>query len=227
MILRITRHGQPALADMPKGANYELPDNDYVLTPLGREQAEFLGNRLKKENFKGRIIPSPYARTMETASIIGAICGVTISPEPRFQERLFYDDAVCPGMTMEELRKNYSNIAPGAILEYPWIVLKGPEPAEDVEKRVWNFLDELLAAPPAEDILLAGHGASVGAATRYLVKKAGFSGNCGISFNAAVCIFEICDDGSVKLIEPWNTDHIPVEKVTSNKRSYAEVMAEL
>ncbi|MBQ9755653.1 MAG: histidine phosphatase family protein [Lentisphaeria bacterium] len=227
MILRITRHGQPALADMPKGANYELPDNDYVLTPLGREQAEFLGNRLKKENFKGRIISSPYARTMETASIIGAICGVTVSPEPRFQERLFYDDAVCPGMTMEELRSNYPNIAPEATLAHPWIVLKGPEPAEDVEKRVWNFLDELLAAPPAEDILLAGHGASVGAATRYLVEKANYTGNCGISFNAAVCIFEICDDGSVKLIEPWNTDHIPVEKVTSNKRSYAEVMAEL
>ena len=49
MILRITRHGQPAVDDMPKGANYELPDNDYVLTPLGREQAELLGERLKKE----------------------------------------------------------------------------------------------------------------------------------------------------------------------------------
>ncbi|MBR7138127.1 MAG: histidine phosphatase family protein [Lentisphaeria bacterium] len=227
MILRITRHGQPALADMPKGANYELPDNDYVLTPLGREQAELLGKHLQKENFKGRIISSPYARTIETASIIGAICGVTVAPEPRIQEILFFDQPRCPGMTMEEIRKNFPGIAPDATLEYPWIIPRGPESNEDVEKRVWPFLDELLAHPPKEDILLVGHGASVGAATSYLAKKAGFSGNWGISFNAALCTFEIDADGSVKFLVPWNTDHIPVEKVTSNKRSYAEVMAEL
>lgn len=225
MILRITRHGQPAVDDMPKGANYELPDNDYVLTPLGREQAELLGERLKKENFKGLILSSPYARTMETASIIGAICGVTVTPEPRFQEKLFYDDAVCPGMTLEELRRNYPNIAPDAVLEYPWIVLKGPECTEDVEKRVLPFLEELIANPPAEEVLLVGHGASVGVATRYLKEKANYTDYSGISFNAAVCTFEISDDGSVKLLAPWNTDHIPVEKVTSNKRSYEEVMA--
>ena len=227
MILRITRHGQPAIDDMPKGANYELPDNDYVLTPLGREQAERLGNRLKKENFKGLIISSPYARTMETATIAAAVCGVTVIPEPRFQERLFYDDAVCPGMTLEEIRSNYSNIAPDATLEYPWIVLKGPEPAEDVQKRVFDFLEELIAAPPAREVLLVGHGASVGAATHYLKEKACVTGYCGVSFNAALCTFEIAGDGSVKLLEPWNTDHIPVEKVTSNKRSYEEVMAEV
>jgi broad specificity phosphatase PhoE len=227
MILKITRHGQPAVDDMPKGANYELPDNDYVLTPLGREQAERLGKCLQKANFKGLIISSPYARTMETASIVGAICGVTVTPEPRFQERLFYDDAVCPGMTLEEIRRNYPNITPDAALEYPWIVLKGPEPAENVEKRVFNFLDELIADPPAEEILLVGHGASAGAATRYLKEKANFTGNCGISFNAAVCTFEVSADGSVKLLEPWNCNHIPLEKVTSNKRSYEEVMAEV
>ena len=224
MILRITRHGQPAVEDMPKGANYELPDNDYVLTPLGREQAELLGKRLQKANFKGKIISSPYARTMETASIVASICGVTVTPEPRFQEKLFYDDAVCPGMTMEEIRKNYPCIAPDATLEYPWIVLKGPEPTEDVEKRVLNFLEELLADPPAEEVLLVGHGASVGAATRFLADKANFTGNWGISFNAALCTFEIAEDGTVKLLEPWGVEHMPIEKVTSNKRSYEEVI---
>jgi hypothetical protein len=78
-----------------------------------------------------------------------------------------------------------------------------------------------------EEILLVGHGASAGAATRYLKEKANFTGNCGISFNAAVCTFEVSADGSVKLLEPWNCNHIPLEKVTSNKRSYEEVMAEV
>jgi hypothetical protein len=60
-----------------------------------------------------------------------------------------------------------------------------------------------------------------------LKEKANFTGNCGISFNAAVCTFEVSADGSVKLLEPWNCNHIPLEKVTSNKRSYEEVMAEV
>ena len=77
MILYITRHGQPALEGMKPGADYELPDGDYSLSALGREQAEFLGRHLKKENFDGIIISSPYARTMETASAAAAICGMS------------------------------------------------------------------------------------------------------------------------------------------------------
>ena len=38
---------------MPKGGNYEFPAGDYVLSPLGRKQAEFLGEHLKKTGFKG------------------------------------------------------------------------------------------------------------------------------------------------------------------------------
>ena len=61
--------------------------------------------------------------------------------------------------------------------------------------------------------------------TRYLKEKANYTDYSGISFNAAVCTFEIAPDGSVKLLEPWGVDHMPIEKVTSNKRSYEEVMA--
>ena len=223
MILYIARHGQPALDDMKPGADYELPDGDYPLSALGREQAEFLGKYLKQENFDGIILSSPYARTMETAAVVASICGVKIIPEPRFQERLFAAEPPCPGMTVEELRRFYP-LAPDAELEYPWLVANGPEEAVDVEKRVFPLIDELIFAPPAEKILLMGHGASVNTAKRFLAEKAGFSGDMGISFNAALCCFEVDHKRAVKLIYPMNFDHIPIGKVTSNKRSYAEVV---
>ena len=223
MILYIARHGQPALDDMKPGADYELPDGDYPLSALGREQAEFLGKYLKQENFDGLMISSPYARTMETAAVAASICGTSIVPEPRFQERLFAAEPPCSGMTIEELRRFYP-VSPDAELEYPWIITKGPEEAADVEKRVFPLVDELISAPPAEKILLIGHGASVNTAMRYLAEKANYSGNRGIAFNAAVSCFGIEHDGSVKLIHPMKFDYMPMEKVTSNKRTYEEVI---
>ena len=225
MILYITRHGQPALEGMKPGADYELPDGDYSLSALGREQADFLGRHLKKENFDDIIISSPYARTMETASAAAAICGTAILPEPRFQEQLFAAEPPCPGMTLETLRNYYPGIADNAVLEYPWIIARGPEESADVAKRVGSLLDELLLAPPADKVLLVGHGASVNAAMRYLAKKAGFTGHTGISFNAAIGCFEVSGSNSVRLVHPMSIDHIPLEKVTSNKRTYEEVMS--
>ena len=93
-----------------------------------------------------------------------------------------------------------------------------------MKKRVFPLIDELISAPPAEKILLIGHGASVNTAMRYLEQKANYSGNRGIAFNAAVGCFGIEHDGSVKLIHPMKFDYMPMEKVTSNKRTYDEVI---
>ena len=148
MIIRLARHGQPALEDMPKGANFEFPDSDYVLTPLGREQARLLGEHLKKCNFNGKVISSPYARTMETASIAAAVCGLAVTPDPGLQEMRFYPEPPCPGLTLEEMRASYPNIAPDAVLKHPWMVEKGPEEVQDVRDRVFPWLENLIAAPP-------------------------------------------------------------------------------
>ena len=103
-------------------------------------------------------------------------------------------------------------------------ISRAKEMAEKYGGRAVASAEELLADPPAEEVLLVGHGASVGAATRFLAEKANFTGNWGISFNAALCTFEIAEDGTVKLLEPWGVEHMPIEKVTSNKRSYEEVI---
>lgn len=222
MILYLARHGQPALEEMAPGGNYELPDGDYTLTALGREQAHLLGEHLKKRNFKGKVFSSPYARTMETASIAAGVCGLDIFPVPALQEIRFYPEPPCPGMTLEEMRCNYPNIAPEAALGYPWMSPKGPEEAADVQKRVFPFLESLTAVPPADELLLVGHGASVGAVKSFMIGKAGFKGYPGYNWNASLSTFEICADGRVDIIELNRTDFMPPEKITSNKRLYGD-----
>ena len=222
MRLYLARHGQPALENMPKGANYELPDGDYVLSVLGREQAHCLGVRLKEMHFSGKVFSSPYARTMETASIAAAVCGLEVIPEPRMQEMRFSPEPPCPGMTLAELKKNYHNTASDSELSYPWMLPQGPEDVSDVRKRIFPYVEELLAAPPAEEILLVGHGASVGAVKTFMIEKAGYTGYPGYNWNASLCTFDISGDGSVKIIELNAIDFMPLEKVTSNKRLYGD-----
>ena len=72
MKVYVTRHGQVA-TDAEYYGDVNYPRGDMPLSPLGREQAKLLGERLKKEGFNGRIFASPFIRTMETAELISEI----------------------------------------------------------------------------------------------------------------------------------------------------------
>ncbi len=222
MIVRFARHGQPALEGMPKGGNYEFPAGDYVLSPLGRKQAVFLGEHLKRTGFKGKVISSPYARTVETASIAAEVCGLDIYFEPRLQEMRFYPEPPCPGMTLEEIRANYPNVAPDAELAWPWMTPGGAEELDAVRARVDEFVAELLAAPPADDVLLVGHGASLQSLKWNFYARCGYTGKDNYNWNCSLSGFEVDDSGNVKMLEVARYDFIPLEFVTSNKRLYGD-----
>ena len=221
MILRFARHGQPALADMPKGLDYELPAGDYVLTPKGREQARCLGKHLKSIGFNGLIISSPYARTAETADVVAGECNLKFYLEWRIQERRFYPDQTCPGMTLEELHRYYKNLADDAEMEYPWMI-KELEELSDVRARVDSFVAELIADPPAEDILLLGHGASLQSLKWNFFERCGYTGKDNHNWNCSISSFEVNPDGSAKMLELARFDFMPLDLVTSNKRSYGD-----
>ncbi len=222
MIIRFARHGQPALGGMPKGKNYEFPDGDYVLSRLGRQQAEFLGRHLKSIGFNGKVITSPYARTVETASVAAEVCGSDIYFEPRLQEMRFYPESECPGMTLEELRANYPNVAPDAKLEWPWMTPGGAETIESVRARVDAFVAELIADPPADEVLLMGHGASIQALKWNFYDRSGYTGKDNYNWNCSLSSFEVDTSGCAKMIEVARFDFIPLEFVTSNKRLYGD-----
>lgn len=221
MIVRFARHGQPSLAGMPKGINYEFPPGDPVLTPLGREQAEFLGEHLRRNGFRGRVISSPYARTVETASIVAEVCGLDIYLEPRLQEMRFYPDPPCPGLTLAQLHRNYPNIAPDATLTHPWITPGGVEELSAVRSRVDGFVAELLAAPPAEDVLLVAHGAPLYALKANFFARAKYTGAEGYNWNCSLSSVRV-DGEKTEILELSRYDFMPTECVTSNRRLFGD-----
>jgi broad specificity phosphatase PhoE len=143
------------------------------LSDLGREQALLLGERLKKLGFTGAIYASPYRRTSETADVIAATLGATFYPQPAIREYvvrrgdgLSIDGFV--GQRLDDLRTRFSHLAADAALPHPWWTTES-EDSGDVEARVRPFLDSLIRRGEG-DALLVGHGASVGACVRYLLR---------------------------------------------------------
>jgi len=221
MILRFARHGQPALEGMPAGANHEIPPGDYPLSCLGLEQARCLGGHLKAERFRGLILTSPYARTAETANAVAEECGLRFYPEPRLQEMRFYPEPPCPGMTLEELRANYPRIAPDAVLVWPWLTPGGKEELEVVRARVDRFVEELLANPPADDILLVGHGASIQSLKWNFFARCDYEGADRHNWNCSISRFDITP-GGITMVELARCDFMPQQIITSNRRLFGD-----
>lgn len=81
MLVYMVRHAK-AERDSPTGR-----DEDRPLTPLGVEQARYLGDALAKaapplEHRPDRILTSPAERAARTAAIIADVVGVGAEPEP-------------------------------------------------------------------------------------------------------------------------------------------------
>lgn len=182
MKLYITRHGQVGLTAEYIGGDATLPRGEMPLSDLGREQATRLGQFLARRDFHGVILSSPFWRTMETAELIAQETGSVIIPTPWMHEILHDLEWVSQykGTSMEQLREWYPHMAEDATLEFPWWATN-LETTADVDKRVQAGIKALIEKykDTDEEILLVGHGASTGAANRYLkLKMEGFLWNC-------------------------------------------------
>lgn len=216
MKVYLTRHGQ-VLPDKFTGT-VDCPDGDIALSDLGEKQAEFLGKELALRNFKGIIISSPYLRTMTTAEAVASACDVKIYPEAVFREGVFSTKEIMSlkGMTLEELKERFPHVAEDAELEYPWWTIEIEDNPEAFSKRVDPLLDHLLASDHKE-ILLVGHGASVGATVRYFMRKFGFEKPSGLkNVNCNLTEFELDDNGELVRAVLFGNAHLPDEYLTSN-----------
>ena len=217
MIIRFARHGQPAITGLPPGTNHEFPPMDLELSVLGVEQAHRLGRHLKNEGFRGRIISSPLVRTVTTADIIAEECGLTFYLEPRMQEMRIYT-APYMGLNIDQIRKAFPRLAEDATLPWPWTVEDPNEQVEQVFIRVNELVKELLANPPSDDVLLIGHGATMGALKRFFFKRSGHEVDSPNYWNCALSRYDVAPDGSAVMVELARYDFMPDEMVTSNKR---------
>jgi broad specificity phosphatase PhoE len=218
MTLHLTRHGQvDQKTDHPVG--------DPHLSPLGREQARLLGERLRALGFSGRIFSSPYMRTIETANIVAEVAGASVIPAPEMREYVIRDDQMdsFKGLTLSELADRYSRVDGDMAFDYPWWTSE-IETQEIIEARVKPLVDRV--SKSGEDALLVGHGASVGGVHGYILGKHApdrlGSGEPG--WNCVLSSFQFEEE--FKLIRLLDTEHLPEDHVTSNAKTRAEVLKE-
>ena len=224
MLRYITRHGQTVdYRNIENDALY--PPGDIPLSDLGREQARMLGERMKGLGFCGHIITSPYMRTLETAEIIAKITGSKILPCSFMREIIKSQSHAdnFKGLTIEKIKEKYDCIDKDAELEYPWWyspegVLR-TETIEDVRARIVCGLEWIDKQFPNEELLLVGHGASVGELLSVLriPKKRGIR---TMIFNCSLSSIDTAD----KTVPTMHSDtaHIKYELTTSNFKTREE-----
>lgn len=227
MKIYITRHGQVCPTEY--FGNADFPMFDIPLSAIGQKQAECIAQVLKSRGFNGRIYSSPYRRTMMTAEAVARECNLPVFPEQALREILKTDEGAkeFKGMTIEQLKQEFSSVPENASLVYPWWKAC-KDTKETVIERVSLFWETLLQSEQNE-VLLVGHGATVFGTIYYLNQKFGFGfpddkeklGEhlAGRSLNCALSYVETDKNGKLIRGEFFNTKHLTDEMLTSNPRS--------
>ena len=165
MMRYVTRHGQVANYVSHEGGHL-YPPGDPPLSELGREQARRLGIHMRQIGFHGRIICSPFMRTLETAELVAKETGCPIVPFAPIREIFKGQESAdnFRGLTLEQIREKYDYIDPEARLAYPWWYGEDGQPhgeyMTDVHARVYKGLEPLERIYADTDLLLVGHSAS-------------------------------------------------------------------
>ncbi len=211
----IARHGQIASGEFLNN-NPNLPKNDPVLSDLGINQAELLAEELKRLNFNGEIFSSPFRRTLMTAQAAAKLLNCPIYPCASLREVVKVQDSLknFRGLTVEEIQNLFPETAKDATLVYPWWQ-NDVETSEDVAERVKPTIEKALEA--GKDILLVGHGASVFASFRVLMKKTEFHFEDPLPqwYNCALTQFKV-ENNTVTPITVNSVSHLPATMLTQN-----------
>lgn len=233
MHLYFTRHGQPQPQprSLGEGESADHLKGDPVLSPLGREQAQRLGDRLAQAGFEGAIYASPYRRTMETAQLVAERVDGRIVPCPPIREEVMRPGQMegFRGLTLVALRRAFPRIADDAALDHPW--WSGQvESRCDIEARVVGFVDRLIQRAGAQDgatsdALLVSHAGVAGAPPRGLLERMapGYPlDELPPTFNCALSVLRAGSES--KVIAVNCVRHLPAESVTANARTREEVL---
>jgi len=226
MKIYVTRHGQ-VRSYQNSTTDHMHPPGDNLLSDLGKEQARLLGIRLREMGFNGRIISSPYMRTLNTAEIIARETGCIVTPYAALREIIQSEGHAqnFKGLTIEEIREKYEFIDPEAELEYPWWKEDIDKPAKiedfetDVLPRVIEGYNALLEKYKGTDLLLVCHGASV-AGMHKILQIPSPKHTRTMNFNCSLSMIDI-DNPSEKTLK-FDTSHLTYETTTSNHMTREE-----
>jgi broad specificity phosphatase PhoE len=158
--IHLVRHGET-----PWNAQGRLQGQtpDVPLTERGRAQAEAVADALGDRPI-GAIISSDLVRAVATATPLALRLGLPIELAPPMREKGF---GALEGMRVAELEPELRTA-----LDRQWhdpdLAVDGGESHRELYTRVAAYLDELLAAPPADELVLVAHGGSVRVAVLHL-----------------------------------------------------------
>ncbi|KAH9584298.1 Histidine phosphatase superfamily [Trypanosoma melophagium] len=148
----ICRHGQDEdnLAGILNGRR------DRPLTELGREQANVVASRLKRSGvLYNAILTSPLRRADETARVIGATLGVSVTIDNELVER---DFGILTGKPISEIITYAGDdVLQGDKVLY-FLSVKNAEKFDDCYKRAENILKRVDADFAGKNVLLVCHG---------------------------------------------------------------------
>jgi 2,3-bisphosphoglycerate-dependent phosphoglycerate mutase len=132
----------------------EMGHLDSPLTPLGIQQAQALGHRLKNLGFDA-LYSSDLGRAVQTAEIIGRICDKPVQLNSSLRERHM---GVFQGLTREEISEKY----PEQMAAYERIgfldLIPGGETAQERTDRSVRILTEIASRHPEQTVVVVTHG---------------------------------------------------------------------
>jgi probable phosphoglycerate mutase len=154
----LVRHGESAPA-VP-GQPFPLRDGhgDPPLDPVGEQQAELLGERLRHERVDAIYVTS-LQRTHQTAAPLARRLGLEITEEPDLREVYLGDweggeFRIRAAAGDPVFRKIWE--------EERWDVIPGGEPQDAFDERVWRGLQRIVAAHPDQRVMVVAHGGVIG-----------------------------------------------------------------
>jgi 2,3-bisphosphoglycerate-dependent phosphoglycerate mutase len=159
LTIHLVRHGQTDWNREQRTQGW----TDIPLNALGVEQARWAADELAGRPI-GAVIASDLSRARSTAEPIAAAAGVDIVLEPAIRERGF---GVAEGLTDAEIERAFAGRLEGRWTD-PDFSFEGGESRRQVWSRVTPALAALIAAPPADEIVVVAHGGSLRAARAYL-----------------------------------------------------------
>lgn len=146
-VLYFTRHGQTIW----NVENKICGATDIELTPLGREQAIALGEKIKSENLQiDEILYSPLSRAADTAKHISEVTGIPLREEIRLKEQNFgkYESTARDGEEFKKAKMNFINS------------FEGGETMLQLAARIYSLIDEIQRQPEKTYLLVAHNGIS-------------------------------------------------------------------
>ncbi|KGX93364.1 phosphoglycerate mutase [Pontibacillus halophilus JSM 076056 = DSM 19796] len=150
MIAYFTRHGQTKWNTEHRMQGRQ----NSPLTSLGKEQAHWLGHRLKHTRID-HIVASPSERTKETAGIVNEYLNVPLSTDERIMEIAMGE---WEGKTKAEIEKEYPESAHHFWNEPHLFQSHGGESFHDVHARVTDVINDVSERYQGEHVLFVTHG---------------------------------------------------------------------